>query len=86
MSDAQDYSTTLAAYIAARDQVLSSITAGKPILEMEIRNRRVKYSDPFDLLKEIESQIDKYQKLVDGDAQSSNGGSVNRVRIKRRQL
>ena len=76
------YDSILRAYRDARDEVLAHIMNGGGVIEIEIRNRRVRNSDPFELLDTLEKQIDKYEDKC-SEAQAKGKSTVNRVYFKR---
>lgn len=51
-------------YLAARDALVAAIAAGENVVELEIRGRRVRYSDPVAALKLVEERLAHYQRLV----------------------
>lgn len=79
MTSAED-AAALASYKDARDALITRIETGGGPIEIEIRNRRVRYADPILALKQIEALISFYEQKC---AQVAGGNAVNHVRFKK---
>lgn len=67
-------------YRLARDALVAGIRAGESVVELEIRNRRVRYSDPASDLKTVEAQITHYESRL---AASQSRSQRNYARLAR---
>lgn len=64
---------------AARSRIIISLASGDPVVEYEIRNRRVRRTDPLIALKEIDELIARYQQATE----EPKGRARNYIRLTR---
>ena len=76
LTDAQ----ILEEYREGRDTVLQAISAGDSFIEIEIRNRRWKASDPMKVLEWCEKMIIRYENRANAKAKKSRN---NYARLRR---
>ena len=73
-------SDILEQYKLARDALVTAIGNNESVVEIEIRGKRSRVTDPQKMLETVEEQISKYERRISA---STNGLARNNVRLRK---